>query len=346
MSKIAVLVSGGVDSSVALALLKNQGHDVVAFYIKIWLEDDLHFLGDCPWQEDLNYVRAVTDKLNVPLQVISLQQDYWDKVISNALSDVRLGNTPNPDMLCNSKIKFGEFFKYIDESFDYVATGHYADKITIEGIEYLRANPDPVKDQTYFLSRLTKEQINKALFPIGQLTKKEIRAIAKELDLPTKDRKDSQGICFLGKISYSEFIKHHLGEKTGDIVDIKSGKIIGKHNGSWFFTIGQRKGIHIHGGPWFVVKKDTQNNIIFVSTDKKLTLSKSFKLNDVHFFSDKKFDNISIRIRHGGNKIIGSIDDSNIVELVDNEFGIASGQFAVIYNDDIVVGSGIIEQIL
>ena len=342
MAKIAVLLSGGVDSSVALALLKSQGHDVTAFYIKIWLEDDLHFLGECPWQEDLNYVRAVTDKLNVPLQIVSLQQDYWDKVIAYALNEVRIGNTPNPDMLCNSNIKFGEFFKHIDDSFDYVASGHYADKITINNVQHLRANPDPIKDQTYFLSRLNQDQINRALFPIGQLTKKEIRSIAKELDLPTKDRKDSQGICFLGKISYSDFIKYHLGQSQGNIINIDTGEVIGKHNGTWFFTIGQRKRIGIPGGPWYVVKKNASD--IFVSTNKELIKCKSFKLNNVRWSNGEQLNNVHIRIRHGGKKVPATIRN-NVVELSDDEYGIASGQFAVIYKNDVVVGSGVIEQV-
>src|SRR3989344_4788742 len=194
--KIAVLVSGGVDSSVALSLLKQQNHDITAFYLKIWLEDELSFLGTCPWQEDLKYAEAVCKKLGVPLKVLSLQKEYWDNIVSYTIRKIK-------------------------------------DKY------HLFRSPDPVKDQTYFLADLTEQQLSRALFPIGKYKKDEVRKLAYKLNLPNKDRKDSQGICFLGQIKFKEFVKHHLEEKKGDVLEYETGKKVGSHVGCWFFTIGQ-----------------------------------------------------------------------------------------------------------
>ena len=192
--KIAVLVSGGVDSSVALALLKEQGHDVTAFYLKIWLEDELQFLGSCPWEDDLKYVEAVCKQLDVPLNIINLQKEYFEQVVSYAIEEVKQGRTPNPDMFCNARVKFGIFYNKIDTlfpGFDKVATGHYADVEIKDGLAHLLRVPDPVKDQTYFLAHLNQQQLIRALFPVGRYKKTEVRDLAKKFDLPNKDRKDS-----------------------------------------------------------------------------------------------------------------------------------------------------------
>ena len=204
---IAVLVSGGVDSSVALRLLQDQGHTVTAFYLKIWLEDELSFLGDCPWEQDLAYVRQVCEQADVPLHVISLQKEYWDIVVSYVIAEVKAGRTPNPDILCNSRIKFGAFLDKIGDEFDAIASGHYAAIKEISGKKLLYAAPDAIKDQTYFLSHLNSAQLNKVLFPLGNFNKAEVRELAQKYDLPNKERKDSQGICFLGKLKYDEFCK-------------------------------------------------------------------------------------------------------------------------------------------
>src|SRR5688572_9149644 len=255
--KIAVLLSGGVDSSMALHLLKQSGqHELTAFYLKIWLEEELAFLGDCPWEDDLKYARAVCEQLGVPLRVVPLQTEYQDKVVSHTIAELKSGRTPSPDILCNQWVKFGLFFDKIDSNFDKIASGHYAQVEERDGRFYLKRSPDPVKDQTYFLSRLSQQQLSRILFPIGHLTKSELRQKAHEFNLPTMDRPDSQGICCLGKIKYPEFDRFHLDEKAGDIIDIETGKTLAAHQGVWFPTIGQRKGLGMGGGHWYVVKKD------------------------------------------------------------------------------------------
>src|SRR4030067_2342068 len=213
--KNAILLSGGVDSSVALRLLKDEGHQITAFYLKIWLQDEFSFLGECPWEEDLKYARGVCEQANVPLEVIPLQTEYWDNVVSYTIEEIKEGRTPNPDIFCNSLIKFGQFYDKIDSSFEKVASGHYA-RVEKSNIRYqLKKSPDPVKDQTYFLAYLTQDQLSRAYFPIGIYKKEEVRKLALKFDLPNKERKDSQGICFLGQIKFNDFIKHHLGEKKG-----------------------------------------------------------------------------------------------------------------------------------
>lgn len=348
--KIAVLVSGGVDSSVALKLLKDQGHDVTAFYLKIWLEDELSYLGNCPWQEDLSFVTEVCQKVEVPLEVISLQKEYWDNVVNYTIAEVKKGRTPNPDVLCNARIKFGTFYSKIDQSYEKIATGHYAQVGEKDNLTFLYMSPDQIKDQTYFLAHLTQEQIARALFPIGHLQKGQVRDLAEKFDLPNKARKDSQGICFLGKIRFSEFIKYHLGVKPGNIIEFETGKILGKHEGFWFHTIGQRQGLKLAGGPWYVVAKNIEENTVFVSKtyhapDK---IRNQFNVTNFNWISGKKPDksNLKVKIRHGQTLYACNIDyiseDQALVKIDQTDQGIASGQFAVFYDDQICLGSAII----
>lgn len=351
--KIAVLVSGGVDSSVALKLLKDQGHEVTAFYIKIWLEDELSYLGHCPWEEDLSYITKVCQKIDVPLQIISLQREYWDYVVKYTISEIQAGRTPNPDVLCNSRIKFGVFFNHIDPSFEKIASGHYAQLIEKDNKYLLISSPDQIKDQTYFLAHLNQKQLSKCLFPIGHLTKSEVRRLAKEFELPTKDRKDSQGICFLGKFKFRDFLKAHLGVKVGDLIEYETGKKIATHEGFWFYTIGQRQGLGLAGGPWYVVSKDVKNNIVYISRNyEEIDKQKNkFKVETINWLSEKKeLKNLQVKIRHGENKyncIIDYISQNESIILLDKkDHAIAPGQFAVFYNGVTCLGSAVITETL
>ena len=348
--KIAMLLSGGVDSSVALALLQQQGHEITAFYLKIWLEDELSYLGECPWEEDLSYARAVCEKLNVPLHVIPLQKEYKDRIIAYTIAEVQAGRTPNPDMLCNPMIKFGAFLEAVGSEFDKVATGHYAGLIQKDGIYYLHQVPDPIKDQTYFLARLSQEQLSKALFPLNTYTKTEVRLLAEQFDLPTKNRKDSQGLCFLGKITFKDFIKHHVGIKQGPMIVYETGQKIGTHDGFWFYTIGQRQGLGLSHGPWYVVKKDILTNTLSISNQyhDKTKQRDIFIIEDCMWTNGVPTDQLLVKIRHGQQlhtaKLTQLIDTSYQVALEISDQGIAVGQFAVFYKDGLVIGSGVIAE--
>ncbi len=350
--KIAVLVSGGVDSSVALALLKNQGYDVTAYYLKIWLEDEMAFMGKCPWEEDLKFATDVCNKLEVPLKTIDLQKEYYELIVSYTIAELKGGRTPSPDVLCNRNIKFGKFLEKIENNFEKVASGHYAEIIERDNKFYLKQSPDKIKDQTYFLNYLNQEQLERLIFPIGKYNKKEVRKLAEKFDLPTKSRKDSQGICFLGKIKYSEFVWFHFGEKEGKIIDIQNENVLGKHKGYWYYTIGQRQGLGLGGGPWYVVKKDISNNIIYVSNDKNnIPVARDkFKLKNINWIPEKPKDNeFDIKLRHGPKKYKCKIEwenDSTInVYLAENDQGIAPGQFGVLYSGNYCIGGGIIDLI-
>jgi len=347
--KTAVLLSGGVDSSVVLSLLKKQGYDVTAFYLKIWLQDEFSFLGDCPWETDLSYANNVCKQLDVPLEIVSMQSEYWDNVVSYTIKEIKEGRTPNPDIFCNSLIKFGMFYDKIDNSFEKVASGHYA-RVDFADDKYrlLRA-PDPIKDQTYFLALLNQKQLSRALFPLGEYNKEQVRSLAHQSNLPTMDRKDSQGICFLGKIKFSDFIKHHLGELPGDIIEMETGKKLGTHNGYYFFTIGQRSGLKLGGGPWFVVKKDVVNNIIYISKENIIKRYKNkFIAGRFNWIKEAppQNTNMQLKIRHGEhfyNSTIEFIEDDLAEVTIDPpDQGIAPGQFAVFYDGDICLGGGVI----
>ncbi len=351
--KIAMLISGGVDSSVALALLKQQGHQVTAFYIKIWLEDELSFLGDnCPWREDLSFIEAVCSQFDVPLKVVSLQKEYHERVVSSVVDQVKQGRTPNPDMLCNQQIKFGLFVDHIDDSYDKIATGHYAWIEHNNGQAHLFCSPDEIKDQTYFLGYLNKKQLNRAFFPIGNMKKEQVRALAREFNLPNKDRKDSQGICFLGKLKFNDFLKHYLGERPGPIIEFETGKKLGTHQGFWFHTIGQRQGLGLSGGPWYVVNKDPKANRVSVSSayyteDKKRN---SFLVESVNWFDGvaPEKNDLRVKLRHGpkiyGCQIIPQENGQYSVSLQEDDQGIAPGQFAVFYDENRCLGAGIITE--
>ena len=344
--KIAMLTSGGVDSSVALRLLHEAGHELKAFYLKIWLEDELAYLGDCPWEEDLAYVRQICDELDVPLEVIPMQEAYWKRVVEYTVAEAKAGRTPNPDVLCNQQIKFGQFYEMIDDSFEKVATGHYAQLEKLNTNFVLKQAPDPVKDQTYFLAQISQKQLSRALFPIGKYQKSEVRALAEKFNLPNQKRKDSQGICFLGKIPFKDFLKHHLGENPGDFINIDSGEKVGTHSGYWFYTIGQRQGLGLSGGPWFVVKKDIKKNLIYLAQGYQPdeVYKTSFKVGPIHLINDamKVEGECSVKIRHGAAIHECKIEGRQIT-LNQPVHGVAAGQFAVFYLNGICLGSAMIE---
>ena len=347
--KIAVLLSGGVDSSVVLALLKDQGHEVTAFYLKIWLEDEAAFLGDCPWQEDLAYARAVCRQLDVPLEVLSMQSEYYERVVRYALDELKAGRTPSSDIFCNQRIKFGVFYDHLDDGFEKVATGHYAG-LRYDGQGYhLLKGRDPVKDQTYFLSHLSQAQLQRALFLLGDTTKAEVRDLARDFRLPTQQRKDSQGICFLGKIDYDEFVRFNLGEQPGDIVEWPGDRVLGTHRGHWFYTIGQRQGLRLSGGPWYVVGKDIERRIVYVTHAERLTQTSrdKFEVTALHWITGEPSQRrLQVKLRHGPT-LTGCRWEARDAErwevlLDEPDAGIAPGQFAVFYHNEECLGAGMI----
>lgn len=356
VNRHGVLLSGGVDSATALMRLVARGEkNITAYYLKIWLEDELSYMGDCPWEEDLGYARAVCEHAGVPLKVVSLQQEYYDRVVSYALDELRAGRTPSPDIFCNQRIKFGAFFERLGTEVDTVVSGHYAQIERRSGEVRLLRAPDPVKDQTYFLSHLSSDQLARLEFPIGELTKKQVRALAEEYTLPNRNRPDSQGICFLGKIRYPDFVRHYLGEREGDIVERETGTVLGKHRGFWFHTIGQRQGLGLGNGPWYVVGKNPAENLVYVShaTHKDEQVRHEFLVEDHHWISGCSPLNgagsrsLQAKLRHGPELqacVLSVPPDPRHsgllrVELRDGDRGVAPGQFAVFYEGEQCLGA-------
>lgn len=364
---IALLLSGGVDSAVATHLLMERGLRPDLYYIKIGMDgdDDL----TCTAEEDLELCQAIAHRYGLPLQVIDLQKEYWDRVVTYTMDHVRRGLTPNPDVMCNRLVKFGAFEEKIGHQYDRICTGHYArcvrnnedfcDPIAGEAYDlsshhvWLGTAPDPIKDQTDFLAQLDQRQVEKIMLPLGHLKKEEVRQIALDNHLAPARRKDSQGICFLGKINYNDFVRRFLGEKKGAVIEIETGKKVGEHNGYWFHTIGQRKGLGLGGGPWFVVKKDLEENILYVSHgyDNLLQYGRSFNLADFHFITgdpwpkEGQFD-VTFKVRHTDRwrpGVLTRTADGNFhIDGQDPIQGIAPGQFGVVYTPDgrICLGSG------
>lgn len=347
--KIASLLSGGVDSSVVVHLLKEAGYDPTLFYIKIGMDDDelLH----CSSEEDIEMASLIARKYGCKLEIIDLHQDYWDNVVAYTIDKVRKGYTPNPDVMCNKLIKFGIFEERAGYQFDKTATGHYAHTIEENGKTYLATALDPVKDQTDFLAQINQLQVSKLMFPLGRLMKNEVREIALKAGLPSARRQDSQGICFLGKVNYNDFIRRYLGEKEGPIVEFETGKVLGKHKGYWFHTVGQRKGLGLSGGPWYVIRKDTEANIVWASRgyDVAAAYGTEFEMHDFHFITEEMWSNtpaeITFKIRHTPGFTRGTIEktpDGYLVRSNEALQGIAPGQFGVLYDKDhrICIGSG------
>lgn len=337
--RIAVLLSGGVDSSVVVYELARQGLHPDCFYIMIGPEEKESW--DCNSEEDMEMATAVAKKYDCKLQVVDCHKEYWQEVTKYTMDKVKSGLTPNPDVMCNRLIKFGAFDEKMGCHYDLIATGHYAQTEIIDGKKWLTTSPDPVKDQTDFLAQIYGWQLEKAVFPIGQYRKEEVREIAEREHLATAKRRDSEGICFLGNIDYNEYIRRYLGEKKGDVIELETGKKIGEHNGVWFHTIGQRKGLGLGGGPWFVVKKDTPNNILYVSHgyDPQTAYKKEFKVHDFHFLTEPvKESRVTLKIRHTPDFTAATVEDigdgSYLFHLDAPIHGVAPGQFCVVYDTD------------
>jgi len=393
--KIVVGLSGGVDSSVTAYLLQQQGHEVIALFMRNWNDASVTLEDECPWIEDSNDALLVAQKLGIPYQVIDMSELYKERIVDYMFDEYQKGRTPNPDVLCNREVKFDVFMKTaLSLGAEKVATGHYA-RVTStfdengKEIFHLLAGKDNNKDQSYFLCQLSQDQLSKALFPIGELTKPEVREIAKEIGLVTADKKDSQGLCFIGKVSLPIFLQQQLVPKEGEIVEIfndfaefhketptfnskleeleylsakinykkEDGKVIGKHQGAQFFTIGQSKGLGIggHKESCFIISREMENNIIFVGEGKNFAglFRKALKIDnsEVHWVRrDLKLKNgesmyVLARIRYRQTlekATIYQFEDGFYMEFENPQSAIAEGQFASWYIDDELIGSGVI----
>lgn len=352
--KVVLGMSGGVDSSVAAYILKKQGYDVIGLFMNNWKEKD--DMDVCTATDDYNDVRKVCAYLDIPYYSIDFSREYYDRVFKHFIEEYEKGRTPNPDVLCNKEIKFDVFFNFaLKLGADYVATGHYAEIIEENGIKYLARAVDENKDQTYFLNQLSSEQIQKVIFPIAKLDKATVRNIAKEVGIATADKKDSTGICFIGERHFREFLSHYIPMRKGKIMT-QDGEIVGEHDGVFYYTIGQRKGLGIGGRgtgePWFVCDKDVKNNILYVVQGENPVLYHNTLIcNEFNFINGKpknEFECLA-RIRHRQplQKAYCSInsDGSFKLKFSESQRGVAAGQYAVIYSDKICLGGGVIDEI-
>ncbi|MDP2641058.1 MAG: tRNA 2-thiouridine(34) synthase MnmA [Candidatus Yanofskybacteria bacterium] len=340
---VFVGLSGGVDSSVAAALLRKEGYKVIGVYMKCWTEG-----ASCTSQEDERSARLAAAHLGIPLYVWNFLVEYRAKVVDYMLEGYRRGLTPNPDIMCNKEIKFGLFFeRAMALGADYVATGHYA-RITRHGTApRILQGVDKEKDQSYFLSFIRPEVLPKVLFPIGEYKKTEVRKMAKKFGLPNAERKDSQGICFVGKIEIGDFLRQYIKPKKGSIVDT-AGKKLGEHDGAFYYTIGQRKGIGLSGGPWYVVEKDLLNNTLTVSKQEKDILHAKAHVTNVHWLLPQAPQDLDmeVRLRYRQQSIPVSLTetgkDSYTLSFQTAQRAITPGQFAVFYKGEEMVGAGVL----
>lgn len=360
--RVVLGMSGGVDSSVVAILLKEQGYEVIGVFMKNWEEKDDN--GNCMAEEDYKDVVTVAEQLDIPYYSVNFVKEYWDKVFTYFLDEYKKGRTPNPDVMCNKEIKFKAFLDYaIKLGADYVATGHYARIIHEEKDGKIKSvmlrGIDDNKDQTYFLCQLSQKQLEKVLFPIGEYTKPQIREIAEKYNLATAKKKDSTGICFIGERDFNEFLSKYLPAKGGNIVNTE-GKILGKHNGLMYYTIGQRKGIGIGnskegtGEPWFVVDKNLETNELIVTQgDRSVLYSKGLIATDFNFINmeDMEFPlecTVKFRYRQSDSKaVIKKLPDEKYEVLFDEpQKAVTPGQIVVAYKDEVCLGGGVIDEII
>ena len=392
MKRVVVGLSGGVDSSVAAYLLKEQGYEVIGMFMRNWHDESVTLSDECPWIDDSNDALLIAEQLNIPFQVIDLSKDYQERIVDYMFSEYEAGRTPNPDVLCNREIKFDVFLKAaLELGADYVATGHYCRRIDHEdGTVGLLAGKDPNKDQSYFLCQLNQEQLSKALFPIGELLKPEVREIAKNIGLHTADKKDSQGLCFVGKISLPQFLQQKLKPKQGNIIEIPDsieqfvnynkleptienvellatpfeyeesmGQKVESHQGAHYYTIGQRKGLHIGGRPLpsFVIGINTETNTVYSGQNEDHTGLNRYALfidnesihyiNQKYILKDGETQELLVRIRYRqALQPATLIKKSNGLYILfqQKQKGITPGQFAAWYDNEELIGSGVICQ--
>lgn len=379
MARVVVGLSGGVDSSVTAHLLQKEGHEVIGVFMKNWHDTEFTISDECPWEEDSKDALLVADKLGIPFHTIDLSEEYYERIVSYMFDEYKRGRTPNPDVLCNREIKFDTFLKHaIKLGADYVATGHYCRKCKTENGYQLLAGKDSNKDQSYFLCQVSQDQLKKALFPIGELEKSEVRRIAKEQEFITAEKRDSQGLCFIGKVKLPDFLKQKLKEKQGNVVEISrdwegyaeevsptyehnyketDGKVIGQHNGAHFYTIGQRKGLNIGGyaNPIFIIQINTETNTVYVGEGEDHPgLSRDGLLigqKDIHWVTESDKLNIGeekeydVRIRYRQPLFKATLkqeEDGLTILFQSPQKAVAKGQFAAWYNGDVLIGSGVI----
>ena len=357
MKSVVIGMSGGVDSSVAAIILKEQGYNVIGLFMRNWdstINNDI--LGNpnlnnniCPQEQDYNDALEVCKKLDIPLHRVDFVAEYWDYVFKYFLDELNKGRTPNPDVMCNRYIKFDLFIKEAKKlGADYIATGHYAKLIDGKLYKALDLN----KDQSYFLSMVKKEQFDNVLFPLGNINKETVRKIASEYGLVTADKKDSTGICFIGERNFTNFLKNYLPNKEGDIVNIDNNEVFGKHIGLMYYTIGQRRGLNIGGTKdrTFVVKKDLDKNILYVAVgdDNKYLYSSTAIIEEFNYLTDKRPSTGNCKFRYRQSDIdinVKYLDNNNLLLSYKGSKAVTPGQFCVLYDKDICLGGGIIKEV-
>lgn len=356
MKTVVIGMSGGVDSSVAAYLLKKEGYNVIGLFMRNWdsvINND--YLGNpnldndiCPQEVDYNDAVEVCKKLDIPLHRVDFVKEYWDNVFTYFLDELNKGRTPNPDVMCNKYIKFDAFFKKAKElGADYIATGHYAR--VIDG--KLCKAVDDNKDQSYFLAYVDKNKFKDVLFPIGELTKPMVRKIAVELDLVTARKKDSTGICFIGERNFRNFLKNYLPNMPGDIVDIETKQVLGKHIGLMYYTLGQRRGLNLGGNELkhYVCEKDLKNNILYVANgdENKYLFTTSALIENFNFLTDDRPSQCNCKFRYRQKDVsvnVEYLEDNMIKVSYTNVKAVTPGQFCVLYNNDVCLGGGIIKE--
>lgn len=352
--RVVVGMSGGVDSSLSALLLKEQGFEVIGLFMRNWHEKDDS--GCCTADEDFYDVRAVCNDIGIPYYSVDFADQYYERVFKQFVEEYKKGRTPNPDVLCNKEIKFAPFVEQaLSMGADYIATGHYCNvRHDEDGLNYLLKAKDSNKDQTYFLNQLSSKQLDKVIFPVGNLDKSEVRELAAKFGLSTAEKKDSTGICFIGERNFRKFLSEYIPMKEGDIKTL-DGKVVGRHNGVFYYTVGQRKGLGIGGGgngeAWFVVFKDVEKNILYVSQgDQSMIHHSNLLCESFNFITkqpEKKEFECTVRIRHRQPEqkaVAKLVGDGVEINFEKPQRAIAEGQYAVVYDGEVCLGGGVIDK--